>query len=74
MSKNVQYHQYIYKELQMNSDTGLNMSETGDNDEEDDNHFCMRCKRIISGISNYIQHRKQKCLNNEVRNGLRPCL
>ena len=30
-------------------------------DEEDDNHFCMKCKTVIIGLENYIEHRKQKC-------------
>ena len=32
-----------------------------EDDEEDDNHLCLKCKNVINGIDNYVQHRKSKC-------------
>ena len=33
----------------------------GDNDGELDEHFCIKCKKTLLGLENYIQHRKRKC-------------
>ena len=30
-------------------------------DYNDDEHFCLKCKSTISGLDNYVQHRKRKC-------------
>ena len=36
--------------------------------EEDDDHYCLKCKTVISGLSNYINHRKAPCVSTvEVR-------
>lgn len=33
-------------------------------DEDEDTHFCLRCKGTIQGLENYIHHRRQKCQTN----------
>ena len=43
--------------MQNKNETSLIM----ENDEEEDRHFCMKCKTVIQGLSVYIDHRKQKC-------------
>lgn len=30
-------------------------------DEDDDTHFCLKCHATITGLDNYIAHRKSKC-------------
>lgn len=59
------YSVVLYTSLmQMSGSGGQMMPSDGDNNddlEEDDNHFCMKCKTVISGIENYIQHRRSKC-------------
>lgn len=32
-----------------------------DDNEEEDTHLCLRCSATISGLKNYIAHRKQHC-------------
>lgn len=29
--------------------------------EDDDTHYCLRCRSTIQGLDNYVQHRKEKC-------------
>ena len=58
------YSVLLYTSLMQMSGSGGKMTSEGDNNddlEEDDNHFCMKCKTVISGIQNYIQHRRSKC-------------
>ena len=58
------YSVLLYTSLMQMSGSGGQMMSDGDNNddlEEDDNHFCMKCKTVISGIQNYIQHRRSKC-------------
>jgi len=33
--------------------------------ESDDDHFCLKCKKIISGLDNYVLHRRRKCYNHD---------
>ena len=40
----------------------LNTESTLDRDDE---HFCIKCKRIITGLNAYISHRGTKCDNSE---------
>ena len=30
-------------------------------DDDDDQHYCLRCKATINGLDNYVKHRKLKC-------------
>ncbi|CAH0748573.1 unnamed protein product [Diatraea saccharalis] len=30
-------------------------------DEDDDNHLCIKCNMTIVGLDNYVKHRKQRC-------------
>ena len=30
--------------------------------EEEDSHYCLRCRTTIQGLENYIQHRREKCV------------
>ena len=32
-----------------------------ENDENEDEHFCIKCKMTIKGLENYIFHRKNEC-------------
>jgi len=32
-----------------------------DNDDDLDEHFCLKCKTTIQGLENYVDHRKRKC-------------
>ena len=32
-----------------------------ENTEDDDQHFCIKCKTTISGIEAYISHRRKQC-------------
>lgn len=32
--------------------------------EEEDTHYCLRCRATINGLDNYIHHRRQKCQSN----------
>lgn len=32
--------------------------------EEEDTHYCLRCRLTILGLDNYIHHRRQKCLSS----------
>ena len=47
---------------------GSNMTsdvcDDGVEEEEDDEHFCMKCKTIVRGIENYVEHRKVRCSRN----------
>ena len=31
------------------------------NDDDLDEHFCLKCKTTIQGLENYVDHRKRKC-------------
>ena len=37
-----------------------------DEPDDDDNHYCIKCKSVIAGIDNYVNHRKQKCNETQV--------
>ena len=41
-----------------NEKIGINGHE---NDEDEDEHLCIKCKMTIKGIENYIFHRKNEC-------------
>ncbi|XP_040572432.1 uncharacterized protein [Lepeophtheirus salmonis] len=30
-------------------------------DEEDDSHYCLKCRRTIFGLDNYVKHRREGC-------------
>ena len=32
-----------------------------DNAEDDDEHFCIKCKHTIKGLEQYILHRRSEC-------------
>ncbi|CAG5050941.1 unnamed protein product [Parnassius apollo] len=34
-------------------------------DDEDDNHLCIKCNATIVGLDNYIKHRKERCGKNK---------
>ena len=34
--------------------------------EEEDSHYCLRCRTTIQGLENYIQHRREKCISISV--------
>ena len=37
-------------------------STAGEEDDEDaDDHFCLKCKAVVRGLENYVQHRKLGC-------------
>ena len=37
-------------------------STAGEEDDEDaDDHFCLKCKVVVRGLENYVQHRKLGC-------------
>ncbi|XP_068629882.1 oocyte zinc finger protein XlCOF7.1-like [Battus philenor] len=41
-------------------------------DDDDDNHLCIKCNATIVGLENYIKHRKQRCgkTKSETKSGL----
>ena len=45
----------------------IDNSELTSPDDDDDDHYCLKCKVIIRGLSHYIDHRKTKCVTVEVR-------
>ena len=36
--------------------------------DEEDAHYCLRCRMTIQGLENYIHHRRQKCQSNSFLN------
>ncbi|XP_014365261.2 zinc finger protein 184 isoform X2 [Papilio machaon] len=34
-------------------------------DDDDDNHLCIKCNATIVGLDNYVEHRKQRCGKNK---------
>ncbi len=34
--------------------------------EEEDSHYCLRCRSTIQGLDNYVQHRREKCQTPKV--------
>lgn len=37
------------------------VSNTADDDDDADDHFCLKCKAVVRGLENYVQHRKLGC-------------
>ena len=40
-------------------------SDTTNPENDEDDHYCLKCKNVIRGLSHYIEHRKAKCVTKD---------